>query len=279
MMEGQQMLSRPLKKQEGWLGHSEAVPQMRVFLGHRCAMPQPPTSNGACVLQRQRRASPAANEDAGSIRAPILSHGRRRGSSLVEVAISCVLVGVMLVASMRTVGAVFRTRLVASQQQDGKSLAHELMAEILQTYHEEPSLPEGSIGLEAAETGDGSRALWDDVDDYHGWSASPPEFKDGTALPGATGWTRQVVVDRVTCPAPETTSGSDTGLKQIQVTATSPSSQTFTIYALRSRWGVLELKPPLNTTYVTGLSGELQAGATGDTVVGGTAVVNHAEGP
>ena len=25
-----------------WLGHSEAVPQRRVFLGHRFAMPQPP---------------------------------------------------------------------------------------------------------------------------------------------------------------------------------------------------------------------------------------------
>ena len=207
------------------------------------------------------------------------SPAARRGSSLVEVAISCVLVGVMMVASMRTVGAVFRTRLVASQQQDGKSLAHELMAEILQTYHEEPSLPEGSIGLDSGETGDGSRALWDDVDDYNGWSASPPEFKDGTALPDATGWTRQVVVDRVTCPAPETASGSDTGLKRIQVTATSPTSQTFTIYALRSRWGVMELKPPLDTTYVTGLSGELQASATSDTVVGGTAVTNHAEGP
>ena len=28
----------------GWLGHSEAVPRMPVFLGHRFAMSQPPIS-------------------------------------------------------------------------------------------------------------------------------------------------------------------------------------------------------------------------------------------
>ena len=28
----------------GWLGHSEAVPQRSVFLGHRFAMPQTPAA-------------------------------------------------------------------------------------------------------------------------------------------------------------------------------------------------------------------------------------------
>ncbi len=203
----------------------------------------------------------------------------RRGSTLVEVAIASMLVGVMLVAAMRSVGAVFRTRLVAFQQQQGDTLAHELMAEILQAYYESPSVASGSFGLEAGEVGDGSRAAWDDVDDYNGWSASPPQSKDGTALPDADGWTRQVVVDRVTRANPETTSVSDTGLKRIKVEATSPAGETFTVKALRSRWGALELKAPLDETYVTGLSGELQVGAAGNTVVGGTAVVNHAQGP
>ena len=204
---------------------------------------------------------------------------RRCGSSLIEVAVCCMLVGVMLVAAMRAVGAVFRTRLVAFQRQQGETLAHELMAEILQAYYESPSLAPGSFGLETGEVGDGSRALWDDVDDYNGWSASPPEAKDGTPLPDADGWTRQVVVDRVTCPNPETTSVSDTGLKRIEVEATSPTGETFTLKALRSRWGALELKTPVDETYVTGLSGELQVGAAGSAVVGGTAVVNHAQGP
>ena len=34
-----------LEKWKGWLGHSEAVPQRPDFLGHRFAMPQPPTAN------------------------------------------------------------------------------------------------------------------------------------------------------------------------------------------------------------------------------------------
>ncbi len=203
----------------------------------------------------------------------------RRGTTLVEVAVCCMLMSVMLVAAMRTVGAVFRTRLVAFQQQQGDTLAHELMAEVLQAYYESPDESPGSFGLEAAEIGDGSRALWDDVDDYNGWSASPPESKDGTLLPEADGWTRSVVVDRVTCLNPETTSVSDTGLKRIRVDATSPSGETFTIQALRSASGALELRPVLDESYVTGQSGELQVGAAGKAVVGGTAVVNHAQGP
>ena len=35
-------VNSPLWKSKGWLGHSEAVPQRSVFLGHRFAMPQPP---------------------------------------------------------------------------------------------------------------------------------------------------------------------------------------------------------------------------------------------
>ncbi len=208
---------------------------------------------------------------------PVSHSRRRRGLSLVEVAVSAMLVGVMLVAAMRSVGAVFRTRLIAFQRQQGETLAHELMAEILQAYYEEPDQPPGSFGQDSGESGGGDRAAWDDVDDYNGWAASPPQSKDGTALPDADGWARFVNVDRVTSPNPETRSFSDTGLKRIEVEVASPSCETFTLKALRSRWGALELAPPVDRTYVTGLSGEIQVGTAGSAVVGGTAVVNHAQ--
>ena len=41
----QQAVGSPLKNWKGWLGHSEAVPQRLRFLGHRFAVPQPPTAN------------------------------------------------------------------------------------------------------------------------------------------------------------------------------------------------------------------------------------------
>ena len=36
------MFGACLEHNAGWLGHSEAVPQRPVSLGHRFAMPQPP---------------------------------------------------------------------------------------------------------------------------------------------------------------------------------------------------------------------------------------------
>ena len=46
-----------MKKQEGWLGHSEAAPQVLVFLGHRFAMPQPPTALQCTVRSEDRSIS------------------------------------------------------------------------------------------------------------------------------------------------------------------------------------------------------------------------------
>ena len=203
----------------------------------------------------------------------------RRAATLVEIMVSAMLVGLMMVAALRAVGAVFCTRLVAYERQHGEALAHELMAEILQSCYEEPDLPAGSFGLEGAETGDGSRAPWDDVDDYDNWSASPPQAKDGAPLPDAAGWTREVDVDRVVRVTPELPWFMDTGLKRIEVVVTSPTGEEFRLKALRSRWGALEMKSPVDATYVTGVSAELQVGPQSSPALDGAAVVNHAQGP
>ena len=199
---------------------------------------------------------------------------RRRGLSLPEVMISALLVGIVLVASMKTVGAVFRTRLVNARLADGPSLARQLMTETAQAPYEDPEEPDGPIGLETGETNT-SRTDFDDVDDFHGWNKSPPQAKDGTPLDGCDGWQRQVSVEWVQ-PDSLTASGTETGLKRITVTVTDPQGNVTQLGSLRCEFGAVEQDPAVNMTVVTWLGGELQLGAGSAKVLSATNLVNHA---
>jgi hypothetical protein len=63
-----------------------------------------------------------------------------------------------------------------------------------------------------------TRVDYDDVDDYHGWSATPPTAKDGTTLRNSAGWTQGVVVRWVDPSQPEQVVGAESGAKRIIVT-------------------------------------------------------------
>jgi hypothetical protein len=89
------------------------------------------------------------------------------------------------------------------------------MAEILQAAYSEPS-GAGVFGPEGAES-NGPRAAFDDVDDYNGWNQSPPQYRDGTAMPNRNDWRQRVVIDRVAPGNPTQTAGSDQGAKRVRV--------------------------------------------------------------
>ncbi len=159
----------------------------------------------------------------------------RRGLTLAEAVVSMLIVSVMLVAALNTVGASRTTQKKTADRSRGFLLAENLMSEILQQAYEAPDLAPGSFGLEGAETGDGSRSLWDDVDDYDGWSASPPEQKDGTVIDGFEGWGRSVAVawanpGDFAAAAPAT----DSGVKQIRVTVTDGDAVVVSLVAVRT---------------------------------------------
>ena len=138
-----------------------------------------------------------------------------RGFSLIEAAISTVIVGGLLVAALNTVAQSARGLQRTGDRARGTMLAQQLMAEILLQDYEEPvDTPE--FGRETSESG-GERADYDDVDDYDSWSSSPPEYKDGTEIPDTEGWRRTVSVQRVTSGNLLTPSGTETGIKTIAV--------------------------------------------------------------
>ncbi len=155
-----------------------------------------------------------------------------RSFSLIEAVIAVAIVSGMFVAGLSAVGASRASQFRLSQRKCGQLLAQALMAEILQQdYAETGSAVFGPEGGEAA----GSRAAFDDVDDYNEWSASPPQQKDGTEMADLTGWRRTVAVAYVSPEDFQQTVASDQGLKRITVTVLYDQAGTASLVAIRSR--------------------------------------------
>jgi type II secretory pathway pseudopilin PulG len=140
----------------------------------------------------------------------------RRALSLIEVVASTLIVGVMAVAALNSLGAATRSSNSIGNRAVALGLADELMAEILQAAYREPSGASG-MGPDTGETS-GPRSAFDDVDDYQGWNQSPPQYRDGTAMPDRADWRHRVEVTRVGPSDPSQTAGSEQGAKRIRVT-------------------------------------------------------------
>lgn len=184
---------------------------------------------------------------------------RRAGLTLAEVAISTLIVGLMMVASLKSVGGVYTTWTMAADKYDGISLADQLLAEIMQSEYEEPDVTI-EFGPEVGE-GYGNRHAWDDVDDYASWSHTPPTKKAGMAYPGYADWTRTATVQLASVTDPTVVPASDEGLKLITVTVTDPDGNTTIRQALRSRWGTLQQAPLVDSTWITEVDIQLTTGS------------------
>ena len=139
-----------------------------------------------------------------------------RGFSLVEVTISTLIIGIVLVASLQTVAVSKARQSSVGRAVRGEHLAVQLMAEIRDLPYWDPVV-QGGLGPATEETIFGNRSLYDDVDDYRGWSASPPQEPDGTVIPGFDGWRRSVVVMWLK-PDRFIQSVTETGIKGVLVT-------------------------------------------------------------
>ena len=161
---------------------------------------------------------------------------RRRGPcrgafTLIEAIVSLLIVGTLLITALNAVGAsqVGQSRL--GNRRTAALLAQQLMAEILIGAYEDPD-GESVFGPEADET---ARALYDDLDDYNGWSAMPPQRRDGTVVPDRADWQRSVTVDYVKPIDLLDTSVPDQGVKRISVEVVRNSITLASLVAVRTR--------------------------------------------
>lgn len=149
---------------------------------------------------------------------PVSLRTSARGFTLVEAILATIIVAVMFVAALNTVGASRLTQYQAAQVSRARLLAELLTAEILRQAYKDP---DGTpvFGRESNEAA-APRTGWDDVDDYHGLSDTPPVAKDGTALINASGWKRTVTVQWVDPADATQVRTTETGVKRITVTVT-----------------------------------------------------------
>lgn len=162
---------------------------------------------------------------------------RRRALHMVEVAVSMVIVSVILLTAMNMVGAAGQSTRSITDRGTGHLLAEQLMAEILTQAYEDPDEPPGSIGTDGFEDVTKDRSYYDDVDDYDRWSSMPPEYKDGTTVPGYTRWRRQVDVDWVQPTDTRQIAAGNTGVKRILITVTRNAVKVAELRALRTDTG------------------------------------------
>jgi MSHA pilin protein MshD len=145
------------------------------------------------------------------------------------------LIGVTLAASMAVVSSSVKSQYKAAERATGQWLADGMMADISQLPYQDPTLTTTACGIETGESST-SKANYDDVDDFNGWTESPPQDKTGTALSSYTGWRRSVAVVWVspTALTATTASSTETGCKRITITVSHNSVVVATRVGIRT---------------------------------------------
>lgn len=195
---------------------------------------------------------------------------------LVEVLVSSILVGVVMVAALNTVGSSLRTQRASIEESLGELLAERLLSEVLALPYADAQNSSAACGRDSGEAA-GARPVWDDCDDFKGFSETPPTDLVGAPIAGATGWTWGVDVKWIDSSF-GATSLFDLGLKKITVTVTSPGAVVTTRTALKSKWGAHQQPPEEDGNVLTTLTGSLQIGA-GTATERSVPLVNHAQVP
>lgn len=208
----------------------------------------------------------------------------RAGTSLLEVVVSTLMVGVVLVAAMKTVGSVSRVAIESGTALDGQIVAGEMIAEVLAMPYHDPELANADLnfGIESDEPSPApNRLAFDDLDDYDGWvEGSALATRAGAARMDTAGWGRQVEVEKLSPDDPTSTladNAVDQGVRRVTVRATSPTGEVTTLQAIRSVVGAIEQSPAADSTIVTGVLINLTTGTAA--VSDATPLINHASGP
>lgn len=148
---------------------------------------------------------------------------RARALSMVESAFSVLLVGMVLVAALETVRSTTLAEQQAARRRVGTLLAQDLMTEILAQPVTAAAVPAvEKLGLDFIEIDilvgpAGSRADFDSVGDYDGWTASAPQHADGTEMTAYAAWRRDVRISNLRTTDLEDTTSTFTGVQRVEV--------------------------------------------------------------
>lgn len=140
----------------------------------------------------------------------------RRGITLMETVIGALLVGGVLATTLHLVAPTVRATGLAHDRLTAAAIADAMLDEITVHPFQDPTEPTGTNGREAGENSD-TRQDFDDIDDYHAWTA-PPQQPDGSPIPGlGSDWQVSVGVEHVRANDPSHVLATRTGVKRIVV--------------------------------------------------------------
>ncbi len=148
----------------------------------------------------------------------------RSAFTLAETALATLIVGLLVVGSLKSLSASFQTHKFSENRVRALFLAEQLLIELSCLSWFDPDRP-GSAGTIGKDTGDTStvtrRDQLDDMDDYHNWSEQP-KSRSGVALTGASTLTRTVTVENISSSNPTTAVAGNvnTGLRRLTIVVT-----------------------------------------------------------
>jgi Tfp pilus assembly protein PilV len=129
------------------------------------------------------------------------------GFLLLEVAVTYVIAGFTIIALASVVTLALTANTASEETMICGQLAHELMQEIqLKKWDENSSntrpgypaaYPSATLGPEAGENA-ADKTTFDDIDDFNGWTETPPQDPIGRTLTAFPDYTRTVTVQYVT---------------------------------------------------------------------------------
>jgi hypothetical protein len=145
----------------------------------------------------------------------------------------------------------------------------------LQSYYQDPTATPSTLGPDPGEATT-TRTDFDDIDDYNGWTESPPRTKTGTALSGYTGWAVSIVVDYVNPATPNGPPSEDLNLKRVVVTVTDPFGKQVVMKGLRAKQGADEKAPYVFADHIQWVGLDLRTKNAATTLHGGAQTIDQA---
>ena len=163
------------------------------------------------------------------IKRPALVHShlkpqpRRRGLTLLEVIISLLLTTTIVLVSVTASANLYRNQAVSADEHLARELAFQILDEVTSTDFQDGD-NDRVFGNEASESTT-NRSAFDDVDDYDGYTASPPTHRDGSTIVGLENWSLSVSVSKADTVASGivASTADDAPLRLVTVTCTSPA--------------------------------------------------------
>ena len=161
-----------------------------------------------------------------------------RGFTLIEMCMAVIVVGLVSIVLVSLSALLSKSFTGVRIKNRANDLAIAAMEEIRCRKWDELTAPlkSATLGRDTGETL-GVKTSFDDIDDFNGYIAAPPQYQDGTPMPGLAGYSVTVAVSYV--DASLNVSGTATARKKIVVTVKKDNTAKATLNTILSQQGGL----------------------------------------